>query len=119
MRCYILRRNSPWPARIGNRVIGRPFTAWTFLIWIHFPTERVEISAFLHEKRHVIQFYWCWLIGFVVWFVLSRSWWWIAATPFTFTALYGLASFVAWIQGADPYHDNAFEQAARDAAGEK
>lgn len=111
---------SPIPRWIGQRVIGRPFAAWTFGFWTFFPagaTHKTE-QIIEHEYEHVRQFAIGWMAGIGLWFATLPGFGWLLLTPFTFTFVYGVASLVAWARGGHAYRDNIFERWAREAAGE-
>lgn len=115
---YWIVRNSPWPGRMGRLFTGKPFVAWTFLCFMHFPTRWIDVGDLRHERDHVKFFWLFWAASLVMWILFSRSWLWLPLTPFTYSIVYGAASVIAWVQGGNPYADNWFERHADQVAGE-
>lgn len=113
---YWIVRNSPWPDRMGRLFTGRPFVAWSFLCFIHFPRRTFAYGTFLHELEHVRFFWVFWIVALALWLAVSRSWWLVPLTPFAYSLAYGFASALAWIQGGHAYRDNWFERRADRAA---
>jgi len=107
------------PVFFGKLFSHGPFQAQTVGPFIFLPGDSFShIRVYVHELRHVTHFYIGWLVGGAVWLALTPSWWWLLATPFTYTLAYVLAGFYAMVRGSTWYHDNPFERDARRHAGE-
>jgi len=111
MKFYRIIPNSKIPTFFG-------FSAQTFGPFILIPGNTVHYRVLTHEKHHVAQFYMGWLVGLLLWMVVDVSWWWLLATPLTFSVAYTLAGLVALARGGRWYRDNWFEKDARRHAGE-
>jgi hypothetical protein len=115
---YFVVRRSWLPVFFGKLFSHGPFQAWTFGPWIFFPTDRVEYRVLRHESRHVQQFFAGWLLGLILWLVLTPSFWWLLATPLTYTAAYVVVGIGGLFFDRSFYHQNLFERDARRYAGE-
>lgn len=114
-----LRFHSHLPRWFGQIAVGRPFSALT-LGWITFvPDGRIPMhQVWVHEGVHAKDFWVGWAAGLALWALLTPPWWWLLATPLTYSVAYLAGMVWAWLCGGHPYRDCWAEVRARREAGE-